>query len=374
MRKKTDILAEAIWKEYIYCGLLKQAQPLPSIRALHAQFGGSHSQIIKALQTLCDLGITAKRADGCCVLHNTDIPFRSYTDLKIGLIIMDSVTNNMGMKLLEGVRRKCAEYGCMPLTVATNGEYEKEQQSLTQLVSSNCAGAIILPTTRTREQIADDYLNSQNLDYPIVLVDQTYPHQHRPQVVFDNEQAGYDITSLLISAGHRRIAFMDSNQTDKRYFYRRVRDRRLGYVRALRAAGISPDPTWSWSGMNVYHPGVFNLHLRTNLKRWAKLNPEERPTAILAADDFAARLIIDILAEMGLEHELMVTGFDNLPQYHMTGQSFPTTNPDVMRAGEIAVDLLLKYIDGLISPSTVVMMPVPIVPHSLQIYASSHHM
>ncbi len=371
MRKKTDILAEAIWKEYIYCGMLKHSQPLPSIRSLHAQFGGSHSQIIKALQTLCDLGITAKRLDGCCILNNADIPFRSYADLKIGLIIMDSATNNMGMKLLEGVRRKCAEYGCMPLTVATNGEYEKEQQSLTQLVASNCAGAIILPTTRTREQIADDYLNNQHLDYPIVLVDQTYPHQRRPQVVFDNEQSGYEITSLLISAGHRRIAFMDSSQNDKRYFYRRVRDRRLGYVRALRAAGISPDPTWSWSGMNVYNPGVFGLHLRTNLKRWSRLDPEERPTAILASDDYAARLIMDILAEMELEHELMVTGFDNLPQYHMSDQPIPTTDPDIIRAGEVAVDLLLKYIDGLITSNTVVMMPVPVIPHSLRMYTSS---
>ncbi len=366
MRSKTDILAEEIWKEYVYCGLLSQSQSLPSIRAIHARFGGSHSQIIQALQTLCQLGIAEKRPDGGCVLVNTEIPFRSYSDLKIGIVVMDTIPNSFCMRLLEGARRKCNEHGCMLLISTSNADYDKEEECLQQLINSRCAGVIMLPTVRTREQIVDDYLSTQNLNYPIVLVDQTYPHQRRPQLVFDNEQAGFEMTSLLLAAGHRRIVFMDANQADRRVAYRSVKERHLGYVKALRKAGITPDPSWCWSGLSWFHPGVLSLHLRANLKRWAKLDPAIRPTAALAVEDYSARLTMDMLAEMGYEGEMAVTGFDNLTQYQLSGQPFPTTGPNLIRAGEIAADMLLKHIDGQLPLNATMMMPVPIIPRDLQ--------
>lgn len=371
MRSKTDILAEEIWKEYVYCGMLRQSQPLPSIRSLHNRFGGSHSQILQALLTLCELGITEKRSDGSCILCNTDIPFRSFSEYKVGIVVVDTIPNSFCMRLLEGVRRRCDEYGCMLLISTSNADYDKEIDCLQQLLNARCAGIIMLPTVRTREQILDDHLSTQNHSYPIVLVDQTYPHQHRPQLVFDNEQAGYDMTSLLLAAGHRRIGFMDANLADRRTVYRSVKERHVGYVKALRKAGITPDTNWCWTGVNWTHPSVLNLHLRAILKRWAKADPSTRPTAVLAVEDYSARLTIDILKEMGLEGQITVTGFDNLMQYQTSGKPFPTTNPNLVRAGEMAADMLFKHIDGLLPQHTTMVLPVPIMPGYLQGYIAS---
>ena len=129
--------------------------------------------------------------------------------------------------------------------------------------------------------------------FPLVMVDRYYTEVASDYVVYEDEQAGYEATSALISQGHTRIAFIPSQEQRTTS----VRARLSGYRRALEAHGLTYDEDLIWSDV----PGTFSLAggrlsrsaatdelLRRHLKR-------DKPTGLAAVNVDVAELLIDAL-------------------------------------------------------------------------------
>jgi LacI family transcriptional regulator len=135
---------------------------------------------------------------------------------------------------------------------------------------------------------------------PSVVVDSEVDDASLASVYPDEEQGGYDATRLLVDAGHRRIAYI-RNIEDVPANYQRMR----GYERALRDAGIEPDPELVVSVEAVSSGGAQATEQLLALP--------DRPTGIFVFNDRTAIGVYRAARRAGLSipDDLSVVGFDD---------------------------------------------------------------
>jgi DNA-binding LacI/PurR family transcriptional regulator len=273
-----------------------------------------------------------------------------------------------------GVEKTCRKHGYHMVMASTDNDYEAERDQIRRMSEAGCAAVVLTPTPRTRKQLQTDYLRSEFLDLPIVLLDAAYPEQKRSQVVFDNYSAGYEMTKLLLREGHKRIAFIELNTAEGDLLYRSVADRRRGYMDAIGEAGLPlvkediwtlcVDPVGSDADIprsvlkrlpEEMYPEVIPL-----MDRWARL--EDRPTAVIALEDTVASQLVNIAMEMGITipDQLQIVGFDNTIAGRTCRPSFPTTDPDFARAGQMAAEIAFQHLRGSTREQTIYVLPAPI--------------
>lgn len=144
------------------------------------------------------------------------------------------------------------------------------------------------------------------------------------------------LTNHVLSAGARQIGFVGDTEHCNSFH-----ERWVGFCFALRDAGISlnrsvcildsdgpqySDPNW----------------LMSQLKAMRTL-----PDALICANDFIAIQIMTALKQLGISipDQVMVTGFDGLPQSAVLEPSLTTVQIPGAEIGQIAADNLLKRIE-----------------------------
>jgi LacI family transcriptional regulator len=139
-------------------------------------------------------------------------------------------------------------------------------------------------------------------EVPSILVDCFLEDSSLPSVVPDEAQGGRTATEVLLGAGHRRVAMLNSSVPAPATTWRPV-----GYRQALEAAGISPDERLFVEVEPVQEGGYGGA------SRLLDLPPGQRPTALFAYNDRVAMGVYAAASERGLRvpEDLAVVGFDN---------------------------------------------------------------
>src|SRR5258707_5792840 len=112
-----------------------------------------------------------------------------------------------------------------------------------------------------------DHLYKQGV--PIVTIEDQVAPISTPWIGINNVSSAYEATRYLLDLGHRRIGHI-LGPLD----YLCVNERYNGYCRALREAGLEPDPTLIWQGDFTPEGGKECAH------QIFSLSPNQRPTAI----------------------------------------------------------------------------------------------
>ena len=87
-----------------------------------------------------------------------------------------------------------------------------------------------------------------------------------------------------------------------------------------------------------------------------------RPDAIITLTDSFVPPSISYLrsCNIAVPQDVVMCGFDNLPRNH-TAEVWPTTNPDFVQMGEVAMEMLLEQIKtGRFTPTGMV-LPCPLL-------------
>ena len=210
---------------------------------------------------------------------------------------------------------------------------------------------MVLDPTTLREKEDAEYLAREFRDFPIVVVDLYQPSMRRPHLIFDNEEAGYQMTRRLFEQGHRQFAFLKFSDAIP---YRSVDDRLLGHQRALEDLGLTfqRERVIAFEGKGT----MTKEHIEA-LERVLALSP--RPTALITPQDPYAEASIAWLRDQGISEEMVVAGFDNL-QHRPWGEPNPTTCPDFVRMGQRAAEMLLDRSVGQGKLETEIVLPCPL--------------
>lgn len=162
-----------------------------------------------------------------------------------------------------------------------------------------------------------------------------------PCVRIDDVAAARAATQHLLDLGHRRIAHISGDPEDELAYTTHL-DRRRGYQEALRAAGITPDPS-----LDVESQFTIDGGNRATAELLARGEP---PTAIFAACDEMAMGAISALRDAGLRvpQDVSVIGIDDHDLSGVLGLS--TIAQPAAEQGRLAARILLDPLGGRALP------------------------
>ena len=151
----------------------------------------------------------------------------------------------------------------------------------------------------------------------------------------DNEQGGFDATEHLLQSGRRNIAFIGTADPGFQEFH----DRWRGYCRALRAAGIEPDPKLQVDADPSEQAGLDAIDELQ--RRGVSFD------AIFAACDVAGIGAMHALQRLGraIPGEVAIVGFDDIPAAKLASPPLSTVRQDARTAGERLVEAAVEAVE-----------------------------
>lgn len=353
MKPSYQNLRDRILQDFWTRNGVKVGDKLPTERELEKLYQVSRPTISKAIAALAAEGWVTKRQGSGIYVASVCKPTPPHTDRqqpRIGYVTM-SLRPVLAHRVFEGIERIAARHGYAVEVASTQWQYEVERQKIACMLEQGVQGVVLYPGGRDKS--VAEYLGREFGDFPIVVVDMYQPTMRRPHFIFDNYQAGREMTEYLLREGRTEIAFLKYSD---RLAYRSVDDRLLGHRRALEEAGVPWDPA---RVVSFEGTGPFGRDHCQALERVLSLRP--RPTALITPYDPYAHASIVWLRQRGVSvpDDILVVGFDNL-QEEPWWERFPTTRPDFVRMGERAAEALLERIRTRNFEPTEVVLPCPL--------------
>lgn len=193
------------------------------------------------------------------------------------------------------------------------------------------------------------YNLTQQFEVPIILVDSYFEDLLFHHVISADEEAGYMATSHLIQNGHKNIAYVAGEMQEIPGYRKRYE----GYMRACKEHGISSnDP----------------MILETSFESAYALGQvfkEQYPqvTAMFTASDLLSIGFIQGIIARGyrIPEDLSVIGYGGSKIMKYAIPALSTVEIDIKKKSKMAVDILIKYINGEYSQEKYTVIPVSLM-------------
>jgi LacI family transcriptional regulator len=196
----------------------------------------------------------------------------------------------------------------------------------------NIDGFVLMPPLADAKPLVDLL---KSLSKPYVRITPTDNYDGFTEVLCDDEQAAFGVTTHLIAQGHRGIGFVRGHAHCLSSL-----TRLMGYQRALFVAGIALNSDYLVDGTYSFESG----------QQAAKqlLTRADRPTAIFCSNDDMAAGVLSVAHDMGLAipHDLAVAGYDNSPLAQKTWPALTSVQLPNKAMVEVATNKLLDAIAG----------------------------
>jgi LacI family transcriptional regulator len=256
-------------------------------------------------------------------------------------------------EIARGVEEIANEYGYLTIICNAGRDPRKELHYLRSLRDYRIDGVIFagsgLNIPQHSEQLDEFAQQMQRRGAGIITLSQ---HTLRvPSIQADNFGGARQMTARLLELGHRRIAFV-AGPPDLLVANARLQ----GYMSALVEAGCAIDPT-------LIIPGNFTRQGGEQAaSRIAHLPPEQRPTAIFAANDETAFGVLRGLARQGwrVPADCSVCGFGDLPVAELIVPALTTVHIPLRQLGRTGASHLLALLQKKQIP-TLEVLPTTIV-------------
>ena len=217
----------------------------------------------------------------------------------LALVVVPDLANPFFPEVLRGVDEGLSRAGYGIIIANLDNSAEKEARYVDLACAGQVDGVLLLCGHLIRSRTRD--VMASNL--PVVAACERIPDAPIAQVEVDNEDAAAAAVAHLLALGHRRIAYLagpERNILDG--------DRRGGFARALRAAGLD-------AAQAVAYPGDFTFRAGERAARaWLAAPAEARPTAIFAANDEMAIGFVKTARAAGarVPDDVSIIGFDGI--------------------------------------------------------------
>lgn len=177
------------------------------------------------------------------------------------------------------------------------------------------------------------------LGHPVIQVDTYARANSAPRkcdfISMENTSSMIQLTAHVISEGARRLGFVGDAEHCSSFY-----ERWVGFCTALENAGIPLDRELCILA-NDSEPYFDEEWLLSHLNKMPVL-----PDAFVCANDFLALHMIAVLKRMGMAipEDIMVTGFDGVPQSAVVEPSLTTVQIPNTEIGHMAAEILLDRI------------------------------
>jgi LacI family transcriptional regulator len=288
-------------------------------KVINERYGVSAATLARVRAVIDELGYEASLVAQSLRNHRTNV---------IGILVAD--LEPFSTELLKGAADAIRGSGFELVVYSAGGRTGDplgwEKRYLSRLSGTLVDGAVLVTPTVSLDVVPGT---------PVVAVDPHTGPSHLPTIDSDNLRGAQLATEHLLDLGHRRIAFL-AGRPD----LQSAELRKTGYLRALTAAGITPDEDLIRIG--AYDPEV------SAASAHALLTGPDRPTAVFAANDISAIATVGAARELGLAvpDDLSVVGFDNVPESALCSPPLTTVDQPIREMGHRAIRMLIALING----------------------------
>ncbi|MBY6086663.1 LacI family DNA-binding transcriptional regulator [Priestia flexa] len=231
----------------------------------------------------------------------------------------------------------------------STGEAESEiLREVMQMVQGRRVDGLILLYSKIDDPVLA-YLKEQNI--PFVVVGKPFKDsEYITYVDNDNFKAGKEATEYLIELGHNRIAFIGGSLDLVVTI-----DRLTGYDKAIQGAGIA------YRSEYVIHEEFLQEGGKEAVCELLSL--EERPTALVVADDLMALGVLNTLDAIGISvpEDMSIISFNNVLIAEMARPALTSIDINIFELGYQAVRSLTKKIEASSQPIESIRIPHSIV-------------
>jgi LacI family transcriptional regulator len=276
----------------------------------------------------------------------------------IGLLYFDpSAAFISGVQ--QGATMRCREAGYHLVVESMDDDAHDLREQVHQMVSTlRPDGMILTPPLCDNAQVLKALQESGT---PTVLVSPARQRKDMPSVRMDDTGAAEEITNLLLSLGHHRIAFIRGPDDQVASALRHQ-----GFVQAMTAASREIDEELVVDGDFRFDSGVAATHQLLKLRH--------PPSAVFASNDDMALGVLAAAQRQGLAvpEDLAIAGFDDSPASSLVWPPLTTARQPTLAMARMAVDLLIgpPIVDG--TPGTRATSALQrVLPHELVVREST---
>jgi LacI family repressor for deo operon, udp, cdd, tsx, nupC, and nupG len=253
--------------------------------------------------------------------------FRSARAYAVVVLVPD-IANPFYSLFIRALEDRAHQKGYAVLLGDTRGTPERELEYIRRVETRLADGIVQLRPSSEKRQ------NSVPADVPCVNACGC-EYITGPAIRIDNRGAAKSMVNYLISLGHRRIGVISGLKDNPHAI-----DRLQGYKEAIQEAGIAYERDLiaegdftMWSGLNA----AFQF-----------CNMKNRPTAIFSMNDEMAIGAMQTFKAQGIRipEDMSVTGFDDIAYAKYCDPSLTTISQPAEEMGKMAMDMLLKIIEG----------------------------
>ncbi|WP_323813840.1 LacI family DNA-binding transcriptional regulator [Cellvibrio sp. NN19] len=253
--------------------------------------------------------------------------FRSARAYAVVVLVPD-IANPFYSLFIRALEDRAQQKGYAVLLGDTRGTPEREMDYIRRVETRLADGIVQLRPSSEKSQ------NNIPPDIPCVNACGC-EYTTGPAIRIDNRAAAKTMVNYLISLGHKRIGVISGLKDNPHAI-----DRLEGYKEALAEAGIpfekdliAEGDFTMWSGLNA----AFQF-----------CNMKVRPTAIFSMNDEMAIGAMQTLKNQGIRipEDISVTGFDDIAYSKYSDPSLTTISQPAEEMGKMAMDMLLKVIEG----------------------------
>jgi len=261
------------------------------------------------------------------------------------------------IEMQQGVLNACKSVKYDLLIHPCNYRDENLDEELTSMIEQRRPVGLILAAPLSNMPEIVQII--ENTGTPMVQLSPGNGTGDRLTVMTNDREICADMTGYLASIGHRRIAFITGHPGHKA-----VAKRFMGYKDGLKNAGLGFSKKLVAEGDNSIGSGKRAAHLLLKSQN----SPENRPTAIFAANDDMAVGALLAAGQLGFDvpGNLSVVGFDDIALARQVSPTLTTVRQPLVQMAERAA---LMLIPG--AGNSDESLGTEIIPASLQIRESS---
>ncbi len=233
----------------------------------------------------------------------------------------------------------------LSLLVTLVGQNRNLQEIYRELAGTGRVDGVILADIKPQDERIPLL---QSLKMPFVAFGRSidYDRLTYPFVDVDGKAGVAKVVAYLHSTGHHRIAYLAESFT-----LAYARDRYEGYRQGLKEAGLVEDTRLL--ALNLQN----EESVATALKPMLDLPEAERPTAIVAGNDYLALHLLEVLPKFGFTAgrepgQIAVTGFDDLPFASFLQPALTTLRQPITSTCTVLLDLLVAIIKNQDKPAS----------------------
>jgi DNA-binding LacI/PurR family transcriptional regulator len=344
--------------EGIESGRYPPGSRLPAEIDLAADHGVSRGTLRQALATLRSQGMI-EPVPGRGSYVTLGSPNRPERRRKMVGVVVPSVAQPYVPDLLSWIEDELHRHGYSMLVGSSGSTREQQAGRVHRILDEGASGLIAYPVDYEPDPALFAHLADRG--FPVVLIDRHLVGLPMDAVLPDNVGGAYAAVSHLAGLGHRRIAFVSTDNLTTTS----VAERLQGYQQALAAHDIPIDDRLICAELPVTSrwPREVTAGVKGHAARIGRFLERQRPTAVFTLHDYLAADVLEAASDLGLRvpDELALASFDDDPPAALLPVPLTAVRQPREQLGRLAARLVVERIDGRRSETARIVLPTELV-------------